>query len=102
MTNSNCPTSLLLELFFSPPPPLSSIAKKNAPGLANVDDVHTIDTGLPQVGLHVHLEVLGTEVALGRQEHLDVLAGGIENGRQVSGSHLDLNSSFGGGEKVCR
>lgn len=50
----------------------------------------------------MHLEVLGTEVALGRQEHLDVLAGGIENGRQVSGSHLDLNSSFGGGEKVCR
>lgn len=83
-------------------PPSSPIAKKNAPGLANVDDVHTIDTGLPQVGLHVHLEVLRTEVALGRQEHLDVLAGGIENGRQVSGSHLDWNSSFGGGEKVCR
>lgn len=59
------------------------------PGLADVEDIDTIDTGLPQVGLHVHLQVLATQVRLGSQEHLNVLAGGVENGRQVVGSHLD-------------
>lgn len=36
----------------------------------------------------MHLKVLGTLVALGGQEHLNVLAGGVENGRQVVRSHL--------------
>jgi hypothetical protein len=31
-------------------------------------------------------------MGLGSQEHLDVLAGGIEDGGQVGGSHLDLFS----------
>lgn len=64
MTSSNCSYSPSFSVALFSPPPSSSIANKNAPGLANVDDVHTIDTGLPQVGLHVHLKVLGTEVAL--------------------------------------
>lgn len=59
------------------------------PGLANVDDVDTIGAGLPQVRLHVHLEVLGTKVALGRQEHLNVLGGGVEARGEVGGSHLE-------------
>lgn len=37
----------------------------------------------------MHLEVLGSQVALGGQEHLDVLGGGIENRGEVGGSHLD-------------
>ena len=59
------------------------------PGLADVDDVHTILASLPEVRLHVNLEVLAAEVGLSSQEHLDVLAGGVEDGGEVSGRHLD-------------
>jgi hypothetical protein len=59
------------------------------PGLANVQDVDTVGTGLPQVGLHVNLEVLRAEVALSSQEHLNVLLGGVEDGGEVGGSHFD-------------
>lgn len=59
----------------------------DVPGLANVHNVDTILTGLPQVLLHVSLQVLAAEVALSRQEHLDVLGGGIEGGGEVGGSH---------------
>jgi hypothetical protein len=61
----------------------------NVPGLANVDDIDSVGARLPQVRLHVHLEVLGSQVALGSQEHLDVLGRGIENRGEVRGSHLD-------------
>lgn len=61
----------------------------NAPGLANVDDIDSVRARLPQVRLHVHLEILGSQVALGGQEHLDVLGCGIENRGEVGGSHLD-------------
>lgn len=64
-------------------------SEKYVPGLANVQDVDTVGTGLPEVVLHVNLEVLAAEVALRSQEHLDVLAGGVEDGGQVGGSHLD-------------
>jgi hypothetical protein len=66
-----------------------SRSKWYIPGLANVQDVDTVGAGLPEVGLHVHLHVLGTEVALGAQEHLNVLAGGVERGGKVLGGHLD-------------
>ena len=59
------------------------------PGLADVDDVDTISTGLPEVVLHVNLKVLATEVALSSQQGLDVLAGGVHDGGQVGGSHFD-------------
>lgn len=35
----------------------------------------------------MNLQVLGAQVALGGQEHLNVLAGSIENAGQVSGRH---------------
>ena len=57
------------------------------PGLANVQDVDTVGAGLPQVGLHVHLKVLGTKVALGSKEHLNVLRGRVENRGEVGGGH---------------
>jgi hypothetical protein len=57
------------------------------PGLANVQDVDTVGTGLPEVGLHVHLEVLGTEVALSSKEHLNVLRGRVEDGGELGGGH---------------
>jgi hypothetical protein len=59
------------------------------PGLANVDNVDTVGPGLPQVRLHVHLEVLCAEMALSSQEHLNVLLGGVEDRGKVAGSHLD-------------
>ncbi len=59
------------------------------PGLANVEDVDTVGPGLPQVGLHVHLEVLRAEVALGSEEHLNVLLGGVEDRGEVGRGHLD-------------
>jgi hypothetical protein len=37
----------------------------------------------------VHLEVLATEVALGSEEHLNVLLGGVEDGGEVGRSHFD-------------
>lgn len=58
------------------------------PGLANVDNIDTVGPGLPQVRLHVHLEVLCAEVALGSEEHLNVLLGGVEDCGEVAGSHL--------------
>ena len=58
------------------------------PSLANVDDVHAVRPRLPQVGLHVDLHVLAADVALRRQQHLDILRGGIEDGREVGGCHL--------------
>jgi hypothetical protein len=57
------------------------------PGLANVDHVDTVGPGLPQVGLHVHLEVLCAEVALRSEEHLNVLLAGVEDRGEVAGSH---------------
>lgn len=59
------------------------------PGLANVDNVDTIGPGLPQVRLHVHLEVFCAEVTLGSEEHLNILLGGVEDRGEVAGSHLD-------------
>jgi hypothetical protein len=84
----------------------STAASANAPGLANVDDVDTVRASLPEVRLHVDLEVLGTDVALlttlveevgelrsrtnlSSEEHLNVLAGGSHGGRGVGGRHLD-------------
>jgi hypothetical protein len=58
------------------------------PGLANVDNVDTVGPGLPQVRLHVYLEVLCAEVALSSEEHLNVLLGRGEDRGQVVGSHL--------------
>jgi len=59
------------------------------PGLANVQDVDTVGPGLPQVWLHVNLEVLAAEMALSSQEHLNVLLGGVEDGGEVGRSHFD-------------
>lgn len=63
-------------------------AKVRVPGLANVDNVDTIWASLPEVWLHVHLEVLGTEVALGSEEHLNVLRGGVESRWEVGRGHF--------------
>lgn len=60
---------------------------KYLPGLANVDHVDTVRASLPDVRLHVHLEVLGAQVALSCKQHLNVLGGGIEDRGQVGGSH---------------
>jgi hypothetical protein len=60
----------------------------NLPGLANVDDVNSVRTGLPEVRVHVNLEVLGAQVALSCKEHLNVLGSGIENRGELRRSHF--------------
>ena len=36
----------------------------------------------------MHLQVLAADVALRGEEHLDILRGGVEDGREVGGGHL--------------
>lgn len=58
-----------------------------APGLANVDNVDTVWASLPEVWLHVNLEVLAAEVGLSCEKHLNVLAGGVHAGGEVRRGH---------------
>lgn len=60
-----------------------------SPGLANVDHVDTVRASLVDVRLHVHLDVLCTEVALGGEEHLDIVGGSVEASGKVGRGHLD-------------
>jgi hypothetical protein len=84
------PTRVLPLAFLSIAPRLENEASTevNVPGLANVENIDTVGASLPEVRLHVHLQVLTTQVALSSQEHLNVLGGGVERGGQVGGSHL--------------
>lgn len=68
---------------------MRSILEFLLPGLANVDDIDSIRASLPEVVLHVNLHVLGAQVALSCEEHLNVLRGGIENGGELRRSHFD-------------
>lgn len=61
--------------------------KRDIPGLANVNDIDTIRASLPQVRIHVNLEVLGAQVALSCEEHLNVLGGGVEDRGELRGGH---------------
>lgn len=47
----------------------------------------TIGSSFPDVWLHGLVTVLGTEVALGRQQELNVLLGGMEGGGKLVGGH---------------
>lgn len=62
--------------------------EEHIPGLANVDDIDAVWASLPQVWLHVDLEVLCANVALGGQEHLNVLSSGVERRWKVLSGHL--------------
>jgi hypothetical protein len=53
------------------------------PGLANIQDVDSIRASLPEVWLHVNLHVLGSQMALSCEEHLNVLRSGVENRGKV-------------------
>lgn len=68
---------------------ISGCAVNNVPGLADVDDIDTVGAGLPEVGLHVNLEVLRAEMALGGQEHLDVLRRRVHSSGQIRRRHLE-------------
>lgn len=72
------------------------------PGLANVDDIDAIGPGLPQIRLHVHLEVLAAEVALRSEQHLDVRGRRVEDGGEVVGGHLDGLAARNGKEIEVR
>jgi hypothetical protein len=72
---------------------MCDLSPGNIPSLANIDDIDTVGTSLPEVRLHVHLEVLGTQVALSSEQLLNVLLGGVEDGRKLRGGH--------GGRLIC-
>jgi hypothetical protein len=61
--------------------------KSLLPSLADVDNVDTICTSLPEVRLHVHLEILGSNVGLGLDQHLNILLSWVENRWEIAGSH---------------
>lgn len=65
----------------------NSSRSHSVPGLADVQDVDTVGAKLPEVRLHVHLEVLGSQVALSSQEHLNILGGGVEDRGKLRGGH---------------
>jgi len=59
------------------------------PSLSDVQDVDTVGSSFPDVVLHGLVTVLGTDVTLGREEELDVLGGGGEDGGVLGVGHFD-------------
>lgn len=59
----------------------------NLPGFANVNHIDSIGPRLPQVRLHVHLQILGAQVTLCCQQHLHVSGCRIEDRGQIGGRH---------------
>ena len=59
----------------------------NSPGLANIDNINTVRSSLPQIWLHMDLEVLATKVTLCSQKIFDVLRCWIEYGWKITRSH---------------
>jgi hypothetical protein len=57
------------------------------PCLANINHVDTIWTRLPQVWLHVNLEILGPKMALRCKQHLNILGSGIEDRGKIRRRH---------------
>ena len=53
-----------------------------------MQNVDTVGPRLPQVWLHVHLQILAADVALRAQQHLDVLRRGVERRREVLSGHV--------------
>jgi hypothetical protein len=49
------------------------------PGLANVNNIDSIWASLPEVGFHMNLQVLGSQVALSCEKMLNILGGCVEN-----------------------
>ena len=62
--------------------PLSSL-----PSLANIDHIDAVRTSLPQIWLHVNLQVLRAHMTLCSQEHLNILRCRIEDRGEVCGRH---------------
>jgi len=52
---------------------------KLLPGLANVDDMDTVSSSLPNIGKHLLVAVLAANVGLRGQEELDLLIGCAED-----------------------
>jgi hypothetical protein len=52
--------------------------ERGLPCLSDVDHVDAIRTSLPQIWLHVYLQVLRAEMALSGEEHFDILCSSIE------------------------
>jgi hypothetical protein len=57
------------------------------PGLPNVDYVDSVRASLPQIWLHVNLQVLRPHVTLCCEEHFNILRGRIKDCGEVCGRH---------------
>jgi hypothetical protein len=62
---------------------LNDALDPNIPSLSNVNNIDSIRSSLPEVRLHVNLQVLGSKVALSREKMLNVLGGRIENRGEI-------------------
>ncbi len=62
-------------------------SKVSLPGLADVDHIDAVRTCLPEVWLHVDLQVLRAQVTLCCQKHLNVLGRGVEDRGEIVGCH---------------
>ena len=67
---------------------MRKLGRSCAPGLANVDNVDTVRASLPEVRLHVNLEVLAAEVGLSCEKHLNVLAGCVHGRGELGRGHF--------------
>jgi hypothetical protein len=62
----------------------------DSPGLSNIDHVYAIGASLPEIRVHVDLEILGSNVTLRCKQLLDIVGGRVEDRRQLTcGRHLD-------------
>jgi len=48
------------------------------PSLPDVDHINSIRTSLPQIWLHVYLQVLRPEMALSSKKHFNILSGSVK------------------------
>lgn len=67
---------------------IQKLSYSNIPGLANVNNIDSIWASLPEVWLHVNLQVLGSQMALSGQKLLNILGGRIENRGELRRCHL--------------
>ena len=65
------------------------IVEFNIPYFSNVNHINTIRASLPQVWLHVNLQILGAKMTACSQQHLNVLRSSIECLRKIGWRHLE-------------
>lgn len=73
---------------------LCCVELPSVPSLADVDHINAVRPGLPDIRLHVRLQILAAKMALCTQQHLNILCRSIEHRREVVWGHLDSDMRF--------